>query len=82
MPLAADEQVWTCKLAPGLPNVANLSLHLLRPPEGVSGVIECLEVSTLCGSTKQQGVWSDVLDAVFSALDSSIDRPFVGKVGS
>jgi hypothetical protein len=82
MPLAADEQVWTCKLTPGLPKVANMSLHLLQPLEGVRAVVECLEISTLCGSTKQQGVRGDVLDAVFTALDSGVDRPFVGKVGS
>lgn len=78
MPLAADEQVRTYQLAPGLPKVVNLGLYFPQPFEGVGAVVECFEISTVHGPTKQQGVWSNVLYAVFAALDSSVDRPLVG----
>lgn len=45
VPLAAEEQVWDCKLAPGPPEVTDLCSHFLQSFEGVGVVVNHLEIS-------------------------------------
>lgn len=82
MPLTANEQVRTSELAPGLPEVVDYSLYFFESFEWINGVVYSFEVSTLCGSTKQQVVRRDVLDALFSALNSGVDGSLISKIGS
>lgn len=82
VPLLPDEQVWSCKFTPLLPELVDSSLDDSQPAPRMSFHVKPMQVSSLPITSENKGVRSRILHCVLLLLHSGIDGLFVGQIGT